>query len=263
MDGVAAAAGRAVLGSAAAVGLVCWAGFGSQSQVFGAFPYRAPTDAAARRSGRHGVDDPDDHDGDKVVALTFDDGPNEPYTSRLLDTLDGRAVPGTFFQVGRCAERFPSTTRRVVQSGHVLGNHSLNHAFRSYLRHPAQRDEVARGQEVLHRVSGVAPALYRPPWLCHWPWVLRTVRQARLQVVSGTFGHPLEVFQPPAALMAAGAAKRARPGSILIMHDGREARGGPRHETVAAVGPLIDRLRDRGYSFTTVDRLLGVDPYLP
>ena len=261
-----------MLGSAAALGVAYWAGFGSRSQVFGPFPYqREPrTEQPVLASTDGPADDPaaddpaadDDADDDKVVALSFDDGPNEPYTSRLLDVLDARDVRATFFQVGRCAERFPSATRRVVETGHVLANHSLNHSFRSYLRDPGQGAEIARGQEALHRVSGVAPALYRPPWLCHWPWVLRTVQRARLQVVSGTFGHPLEVFQPPAALMAAGAARRTRPGSILIMHDGREARGGPRQQSVSAVGPLIDRLRDRGYSFTTVDRLLGVQPYL-
>lgn len=252
-----AAAGRAVLGASAAVGLTWWAGFGSRTQFWGAFPYAAahlsPTPAPADRV--HGVhaDLPA-----KVVALTFDDGPNEPWTSRLLDTLAEKQVRATFFQVGRCAERFPSTTRRVVDEGHVLGNHSLNHDFRSYLHHPSQRDEVLRAQDVLHRVSGVVPGLYRPPWLCHWPWVLGTVRGAGLQVVSGTFGHPLEVLQPDARHLTAGAARRTRPGSILIMHDGREARGGDRSQTVASVGPLVDRLRDDGYAFTTVDRLLGV-----
>ena len=240
-----AAAGGSVLGLSAAVGVAWWAGFGSRTQLWGRFPFRAP---AADPPG------PDE----RVVALTFDDGPNEPFTGRLLDVLAEKQVPATFFQVGRCAERFPSTTRRVVEEGHVLGNHSLNHSFTSYLHEPDQRDEVARAQEVLHRVSGVVPALYRPPWLCHWPWVLRTVRSAGLQVVSGTFCHQLEVFQPPAATIAAGAARRVRPGTILIMHDGRDSVGGDRSQTVGAVGPLVDRLRDDGYTFTTVDRLLGV-----
>ena len=64
-------------------------------------------------------------------------------------------------------------------------------------------------------------------------------------------------------MLAAAAARGARPGSIVILHDGREARGGPRAQSVAAVGPLIDRLADDGYTFTTVDRMLGVAPYLP
>ena len=252
-----AAAGRALLGAGATVGLTYWAGFGPRTQLWGAFPYRAPKNRATKQVGSGSPES-----RRKVVALTFDDGPNEPWTGRLLDVLDAKGVKATFFQVGRCAERFPSTTRRIVDEGHVLGNHSLNHAFSSYLHDPAQRDEVARAQEVLHRVSGVVPGLYRPPWLCHWPWVLRTVGHARLQVVSGTFGHPLEVLQPPAPVMTAGAARRTRPGSILIMHDGREARGGDRSETVASIGPLIDRLRADGYAFATADRLLGVPAYL-
>jgi len=131
----AAAAGLLTLGAAALVGAGSRAVFGSRSQSFGDFPYRADTT-------------------DKVVALTFDDGPNEPYTSLLLDTLADRAVPATFFQVGRCAERFPDTTRRVLDNGHVLANHSLDHSFGSYFSEPSQRHQIDAAQEVLHRTSG-------------------------------------------------------------------------------------------------------------
>jgi len=217
-------------------------GFGSRSQLAGPFPYRVTTDA-------------------KVVALTFDDGPNEPWTGRLLDVLAAREVPATFFQVGRCAQRHPGTTRRVLTEGHVLGNHSLSHSFSRYLSQPRQDEEIRRGQEALADITGVTPLLYRPPWLCHWPWVLRGVARSGSAVVSGTFGHPLEVLQPPAPWLTAGSIRRAAPGAVLILHDGREARGGFRGQTVAAVGPLIDGLRLRGYRFTTVDRLLGVPAY--
>jgi peptidoglycan/xylan/chitin deacetylase (PgdA/CDA1 family) len=233
-----AALGVATLGTAA-----YWTGFRPRSQIFGSFPYQVETD-------------------EKIIALSFDDGPNEPYTSRLLDTLDAYDMKATFFQVGRCAQRFPSTTRRVVQSGHVLGNHSYSHSFTRYVKQPRQELEIARSQEVFYTVAGVTPALYRPPWLCHWPWVLSTLRQHELQGVSGTFAHPLEVFQPAAAKLTDSAARLARPGAILIFHDGREARGGLRDQSVAAIGPLIDRLADRGYRFTTVDRVLGINAYV-
>jgi peptidoglycan-N-acetylglucosamine deacetylase len=233
----AAALGISTLGAAA-----YWTGFRPRSQVFGSFPYAIETE-------------------EKVVALSFDDGPNEPYTSRLLDTLDAYQIKATFFQVGRCAQRFPSTTRRIVQSGHVLGNHSYSHSFTSYVKQPRQEIEIIRSQEVFYSVAGVTPTLYRPPWLCHWPWVMGTARQHGLQVVSGTFVHPLEIFQPAAVKLTDSAARLTRPGTILIFHDGREARGGPRDQSVAAVAPLIDRLVDRGYQFTTVDQLLGVSPY--
>lgn len=233
-------AGAVVAGVAAA----CRAGLGPTSQAFGPFPYRGGTTAP-------------------TVALTFDDGPNEPYTSMLLDTLADKGVAATFFQVGRCARRHPEVTRRVVADGHVLGNHSESHAFSRYATEPTHQREVERGRATLHEVSGRAPLLYRPPWLCHWPWVLRGIARTGSQVVSGTFAHPLEVVQPRPEVLVGGGLRRARPGGILILHDGREARGGYRASSVSAVGPLVDRLRERGYSFTTVDRLLGVPAYAP
>ena len=166
--------------------------FRPRSQIFGPFPYAAETE-------------------EKIVALSFDDGPNEPYTTQLLNTLDRYDVKATFFQVGRCAQRFPSSTRRVVESGHVLGNHSYSHSFTRYLKEPRQEIEISRSQEVFYSITGLTPALYRPPWLCHWPWVLGSVRQHGLQVVSGTFAHPLEIFQPAAAKLADSAVRlRAR-----------------------------------------------------
>ena len=242
MRALAAAARAAAVGVSALGVAAYWTGFRPRSQVFGSFPYAAETE-------------------ERVVALSFDDGPNEPYTSRLLDTLDQYDVKATFFQVGRCAQRFPSTTRRVVESGHVLGNHSYSHSFTRYLKQPRQEIEIIRSQELIYSITGMTPAQYRPQWLCHWPWVLSTLRHHGLQVVSGTFAHPLEIFQPAADTLADSAARLTRPGTILIFHDGLEARGGPRDQSVAAIGPLIDRLADRGYRFKTVDQLLGVRAY--
>jgi peptidoglycan-N-acetylglucosamine deacetylase len=233
-----------LLGAGVALaGLGYWTGFRPSSQTFGPFPFQGKA-------------------AEPVIALTFDDGPNEPYTSRLLAVLAERDVRATFFMVGRCAERFPATVRAVVQAGHLLGNHSYSHSFSRYLTMPTQRTEIRRGQDCLAAIADVRPGLYRPPWLCHWPWVLASVRAAGLQPVSGRFGHPLEVLQPPAAHIAATAARLARPGAILIFHDGFDARGGVRDQTVAAVGSLIDTLRERGYRFATVDEMLGVPPYL-
>jgi len=232
-----AAAGVAAVGAA-----VYGAAFWGRSQVFGRFPYAAQT-------------------AEPVVALTFDDGPNEPYTSELLAVLADRDVHATFFEVGRCAERHPTLPAQIVAAGHVLGNHSYSHSFSRYLTQPRQQAEIERAEQVLTDLAGVRPALYRPPWLCHWPWVLGSIRQAGMQVVSGDFGHEAEIFQPPGERMAARAASLTRPGSILIFHDGVESRGGRRDQSVAAVGPLIDRLRDEGYGFATADELLGVPAY--
>ncbi len=213
-----------------------------RSQVLGRFPYRGRT-------------------SERVVALTFDDGPNEPYTSQILDALARRRLRATFFQVGRCVERFPGTTARMVAEGHVVGNHSLTHRFHSYLLPGRMAAEVRRTQAILARALGRTPALYRSPWLWRQPMLLRMLRREGLRPVSGEFCHALEVFQPSPERIARRAVAKARPGSILIFHDGFDARGGDRRSTVRAVELTIDALRDAGYRFVTIDELLGVPAY--
>jgi peptidoglycan/xylan/chitin deacetylase (PgdA/CDA1 family) len=213
-----------------------------QSQVFGRYPYR--------------VAQPD-----RVVALTFDDGPNEPYTSEIADFLESRGIRGTFFQVGRCVERYPAATDRIAAAGHVIGNHSLTHRFTTYLRPGAFRREVDRTQDVLRERLGRTPALARTPWLWRQPALLRMLRQRRLEPVSGVFCHPLEVFHRDGAAMARRAIAQTRPGTILIFHDGFDGRVGDRTQTVRAVRLTVDGLLERGYRFVTVDELLGVPAY--
>jgi len=234
------------IGGATAVCVACaavyWLFLSPWSQVFGAYPYRGE-----RR--------------DRVVALTFDDGPNEPYTSQIARYLAGKGVRATFFQVGRCVERFPDTTAELAAAGHVIGNHSYAHAFHAYLVPGRLAREIARTQRILAVRLGRAPALYRSPWLWRQPMLLRAVRRQALQPVSGEFCHAFEVFQPDAARIARRAVAKTRPGSILIFHDGFDGRGGNRAETVRAVRLTTEELLRRGYRFVTVDELLGRPAY--
>ncbi len=231
----------AVLAGAAAASY--WTFMSPYSQALGTFPYRPQTD-------------------DPVVALTFDDGPNDPHTSRLADLLAERGVLATFFAVGTCIERHPETARRLLNDGHVLGSHSYSHTPRRCVGRRRLEEEIGRNDEVFSHHLGLRPALYRPPWLFRTGALFEVARERSLQLVSGEFAHVLEVFQPSPERLAGRAAAKARPGSVLIFHDGREAKGGDRANTVAAVGRLVDRLSSGGYRFTTVDRLLGVSPYL-
>ena len=198
---------------------------------------------------------------ERVVALTFDDGPNEPYTSQILDILAAHGIRATFFHVGQCVERHPEVARRAFDAGHVLGNHSLSHRFGTYLRPRAYEREVARTQGILTRVTGRTSALARTPWLWRQPALLRILRRSGLQPISGEFCHSLEVFQPSGVRMARRAISKTRPGSILIFHDGFDGRGGNRAETVVAVRETVEGLLARGYRFVTVDELLGVPAY--
>ncbi len=213
-----------------------------QSQVFGRYPYRGAAD-------------------DRVVALTFDDGPNEPFTSQIATILENRGIRGTFFQVGRCVQRYPATTDRIFAAGHVIGNHSLTHRFSTYFRPGAFEREIVQTQETLIERLGRAPALARTPWLWRHPTLLRMLRRERLEPVAGVFCHPLEVFHRDGAMMARRAIAQTRPGTILIFHDGSDGRVGDRTQTVKAVELTIDGLIERGYRFVTVDELLDVPAY--
>ncbi|MDA8070132.1 MAG: polysaccharide deacetylase family protein [Actinomycetota bacterium] len=219
-----------------------WTAMSPFSQLLGPFPYRGRTT-------------------ERVVALTFDDGPNDPYTSRIAELLAVSGVCATFFAVGRCVERHPETARRLLRDGHVLGSHGYSHDLRRCAGRRVLRDEVWRAEEVFAEHLGVRPTLFRPPWLLRTPALFDVAREQSLQLVSGEFAHVLEVRQPSPERIARRAVAKVRPGSILIFHDGFDAKGGERASTVAATELVVTKLSAQGYRFTTVDRLLGVPPY--
>ena len=233
---------RSLVVGTLAVAASYWTVMSPYSQLLGPFPYR------------HRTSEP-------VVALTFDDGPNDPYTSQIADLLHASGVLATFFMVGACVERHPETARRLVRDGHVLGSHGYSHRIRRCAGRAVLRDEVRRADDVFARHLGLRPALFRPPWLLRTPGLFELAGEESLQLVSGEFAHVLEVLQPSPTRIARRAVAKARPGSIIIFHDGFDSKGGDRASTVAATELVVDELSARGYRFTTVDRLLGVGPY--
>ena len=242
-------AARLALGAPVAVAAAgYWATMSPYSQLCGAFPFRSG--ASEGRPGR-------------TVALTFDDGPHEPFTSQIAAYLDERGIKATFFQVGRCVERHPDTTRRLFASGHVIGNHSYAHQFSRCWSEGTMADELRLSQSVFEDTLGLSPALYRPPWLTRTPATLRMLHRAGLHPISGEFCHALEPLQPSPRRIARRALAKVRPGSIVIFHDGYDARGADRSSTVEAVKVVVDTLLSDGFSFTTVDDLLGLPAYMP
>jgi peptidoglycan/xylan/chitin deacetylase (PgdA/CDA1 family) len=239
-------AAKAAVAAALASVPAYWVSGSSQSQFLGAFPNRSPAARPVRTP---------------TIALTFDDGPNEPFTSRLSEILRQRDVRATFFQVGRAVAREPDASRALLAAGHVIGNHSHSHELHRCFTACLIDDEISRAQDVFGDVLQIRPRLYRPPWLVRTPATFRVMQRHGLQPVSGTFCHPLEVAQPSARRMAFRAVARSRPGGLIIFHDGYNGREAKRAQTLDAVARTIDALAERGWSFATVDQLLGVDAY--
>lgn len=185
----------------------------------------------------------------KQIALTFDDGPNEPYTSRLLDILKKHDIKATFFVCGACVKRHPETFKRICVEGHEVGNHSHDHSFSHYFNPRSYNTEVLSTSLLIKQLTGKNVQLYRSPWLFRTANLLNTVRSAGLTPVWGTFGSELEVFQPPAKTMVKRAIKLCKPGRIIIFHDGKESIGGDRTNTVTAIELLVPDLIEKGYEF--------------
>lgn len=223
-------------------GIAYWLFMSPFSQVFGSYPWFIKTN-------------------EKVVALTFDDGPNEPYTSEIADYLAKKRIKATFFQVGTCIERYPAATRRLNADGHVIGNHSVHHRFIDHLIHPSYKQEIVQNQEIIAKQIGKKPTLFRSPWLWRQPWLLHTLRQHSLQPVSGQFCDTLEVFQPKAERIARRTLTKVKPGSIIIFHDGFNAKVASRSQTVKAVKITVEALIKQGYRFATISELFKMPAY--
>lgn len=157
---------------------------------------------------------------EKEVALTFDDGPNDPFTLEILDALAGFGIKATFFEIGKKIELYPWISSRIVREGHVLGNHSYSHSLSSLVTHPSYKKELQQTQEIIKKITGVTPALFRPPHLFREPLMTKTLEQNHLYLITGTYGVTKESFSPPAFKMAKEILKKIKPGEIIILHDG-------------------------------------------
>jgi peptidoglycan/xylan/chitin deacetylase (PgdA/CDA1 family) len=198
---------------------------------------------------------------EKAVALTFDDGPNEPYTSEILDVLDRYGVKATFFEVATNVEYYPQSTERIAADGHALGNHSFDHS-RLATAVDFRYREVDRAQAVFQAVAGIEPTLFRPPAGIHTPWQMRRVGGQRMVTVNWDSEGLDWQKDATADSITQRVLGETKPGSIVLLHDGDEIHHGTdRSQTVEALPRIIEGLEARGYHFVTVPQLLHVPAY--
>lgn len=197
------------------------------------------------------------------VALTFDDGPTPGSTDRILDVLGEAGVRAAFFVVGRNAARWPQIVRRMDAEGHVVGNHTWDHAHFGVFRRAAYWDrQVARTNDIIIEIIGRRPALFRPPMGIKTPHIAAAARGAGHAVVTWSL-RAMDGVATDAAHIVGRLVPTARRGDILLLHDGLEpnARRTDTSATEAAVRPLIMGLREKGLEPRRLDAMLGIDAY--
>jgi peptidoglycan/xylan/chitin deacetylase (PgdA/CDA1 family) len=182
------------------------------------------------------------------VALTFDDGPQPPYTGRVLDILERYRVPATFFCVGLHAGAFPDELVAMREQGHQLGNHTFSHPFLHELGRSEVAAQVRRAGEAVARASGgEPPTVFRPPYGSRTPDVLGWLSELEPTTVLWD-AEAADWAMPGAAVIAERILGQVRPGSVVLLHDG----GGDRSQTVDALPVIIEGLLARGYEFVPV-----------
>ena len=193
--------------------------------------------------------------GSKQIALTYDDGPNDPYTLKLLDVLAKHSVQATFFMIGRYVRQRPDIARAVAQAGHVIGNHTFTHPRLIFQSGAQTRTELLQCRSALQDAIGKHSNLFRPPFGGRRPVTLRVARELGLQTVMwNVTGHDWNA--PPAAMIERKVARQMRGGDVILLHDGGyRALGADRAQTVIATENLTRRFRDQGYEFVTVEEM--------
>jgi peptidoglycan/xylan/chitin deacetylase (PgdA/CDA1 family) len=194
--------------------------------------------------------------GTRQIALTYDDGPNDPHTLRLLEVLAKHGVQATFFLIGRYVQQRPDLAREIVQAGHVVGNHTFTHPLLTFMRDAEIRQELSQCRAALQDAIGEHSNLFRPPFGGRRPAVLRVARELGLEpVMWNVTGY--DWTASPAEVIERKVAKQIRGGDVILLHDGgHKQMGADRSQTVIATDRLITRYKAEGYEFVTISQML-------
>jgi peptidoglycan/xylan/chitin deacetylase (PgdA/CDA1 family) len=195
----------------------------------------------------------------RQVALTFDDGPNDPYTLQLMELLARHEVRATFFLIGSFVRKHPEIARALRQAGHVLGNHTMSHPSLLWERPARVREELAACNAAIEDATGEAVRWFRPPFGARRPDVLLAAAELGLTpVMWNVTAHDWDATEPDslAARVQTGIRRNQRRGrgSNILLHDGGHRHlGVDRSVTLAATGILLDAWAGTTMRTVTVD----------
>ena len=194
--------------------------------------------------------------GTKLLALTYDDGPNDPHTLHLLDVLARHDMHATFFLIGRFVRQRPDIAREIARAGHVVGNHTFTHPLLTLMSEAAIRQELSDCRAAIEDAVGKHSNLFRPPFGGRRPAVLRMVREIGLEpIMWNVTGYDWNA--PPAAEIERKVSKQIRGGDVILLHDGGHRQmGTDRSNTVAATDSLIARYKSASYAFLTIPQMM-------
>jgi peptidoglycan/xylan/chitin deacetylase (PgdA/CDA1 family) len=229
-----------LIGGAGVAGLACWAGYHTMSptsQLYGrTFIGLGP--------------------GSRLLALTYDDGPNDPYTWRTLEVLERHGVKATFFLIGQYVQRKPEIAHALVAAGHAIGSHTWSHPNLIFEQVTELRRQLVQTRQAILDATGVETKIFRPPFGGRRPATLRTVRAFGLQTVMWNVTC-YDWKAKSAEEIAAHAERQIHGGDVILLHDGSHVRmGADRSRSVEASDRILSRYLGEGFEFVTIPEMM-------
>jgi peptidoglycan-N-acetylglucosamine deacetylase len=194
--------------------------------------------------------------GSRQIAVTYDDGPNDPHTLRLLEVLAKHNVNATFFLIGRYVRQRPEIVREIIRAGHIVGNHTFSHPLLTLKSETEIRHQLSECHAALEDAVGTHSNLFRPPFGGRRPAVLRLARELGLEpVMWSATGYDWNA--PSAATIEGKITQQIRGGDVILLHDGGHKQiGADRSQTVMATDRLLTRYQSEGYEFLTIPQMM-------
>lgn len=192
-----------------------------------------------------------DTKGEKLVALTFDDGPDPLYSNDVLEILARHNIKATFFVVGENVQAHPQIVKREIGAGHEIENHTYTHADLSLANAAGTEEEIQKTDDLLNKLFNLDMKYFRPPKKLFRPETLDIAKHKGYQTVLWSICVENSQASTPQA-MAKRVIDAARPGMIILAHDGRADRS----KTLLALPIIIEALQQQGYQFVTLEGLL-------
>lgn len=194
----------------------------------------------------------------KTVALTFDDGPDMQYTPQVLDVLRDKGVKATFFLIGNRVEEYPDVAKRIVQEGHLVGNHTYSHPEIMKAGGELLKRELALTEQALAKIGATGSGLFRPPYGAISPNLVEEAAALGYRVAMWSVDS-LDWRGLPKDMVVAKVMEMMSPGAVVLQHSS----GGPGEDlsgSVQALPEIIDTLREQGYRFVRLDEMFPAVP---
>lgn len=190
---------------------------------------------------------------EKKVAISFDAAWGDQFTPQILQILDKYNIKTTFFLVKFWVEQHPEMTKRIAAAGHEIGNHSATHPHMNTLSKEEIARELSETNELIEKISGQAPRLFRPPFGEYNNTLIEVIEQSGMKAIQWSVDS-LDWQNPTSEEISRRVLEMAEPGSIVLFHNNAQ-------NTPPALEPILEGLFDQGYEVVPISELIFWDNY--